>query len=85
MYKRRDNNIDLVKFIASLFIIGIHTNLFIEVSDFLNFAVVHVIFRLAVPFFAVCSGYYLSKSEGDDLGASMRKMKRQEVKLINVY
>ena len=80
----RNYTIDLFKFISSLLIIGIHTNLFVDINDTLNFAFVDIICRLAVPFFAVCSGYFLSKSlSKNEYGA--KPIKKQEWKLIKLY
>ena len=82
--RTRNNTIDLFKFISSILIIGIHTNLFVDINDTLNFAVVDIICRLAVPFFAVCSGYFLSKSlSKNEYGA--KPIKKQEWKMIKLY
>ena len=53
----RDNLIDIAKFIASILVIAIHTGVFSET----NMVVwqFDLIARLAVPFFVVCTGYYL--------------------------
>ena len=80
----RNYTIDLFKFISSILIIGIHTNLFVDINDALNFAVVDIICCLAVPFFAVCSGYFLSKSlSKNEYGA--KPIKKQEWKMIKLY
>lgn len=80
----RNYTVDLFKFISSLLIIGIHTNLFVDINDTLNFAFVDIICRLAVPFFAVCSGYFLSKSlSKNEYGA--KPIKKQEWKMIKLY
>ena len=44
----------------SLGIIAIHTALFSDVNEWLNFVVVHIICRLGVPFFATCTGYFFA-------------------------
>ena len=80
----RNYTIDLFKFISSILIIGIHTNLFVDINDTLNFAVVDIICRLAVPFFAVCSGYFLSKSLAKNEYVA-KPIKKQEWKLIKLY
>ena len=80
----RNYTIDLFKFISSILIIGIHTNLFVDINDTLNFAFVDIVCRLAVPFFAVCSGYFLSKSlSKNEYGA--KPIKKQEWKMIKLY
>lgn len=59
--KQRNTVIDCAKYIASLLIVAIHTGLFSDVNDTLYFVVVQILCRLAVPFFAVCTGYYLAQ------------------------
>ena len=82
--RNRNDTVDLFKFISSILIIGIHTNLFVDINDTLNFAVVDIICRLAVPFFAVCSGYFLSKSLAKNEYVA-KPIKKQEWKLIKLY
>ena len=84
LMRTRNYTIDLFKFISSILIIGIHTNLFVDINDTLNFAVVDIICRLAVPFFAVCSGYFLSKSLAKNEFRA-KPIKKQEWKLIKLY
>ena len=80
----RNYTVDLIKFISSILIIGIHTSLFSDINNTLSFAVVHIVCRLAVPFFAVCSGYFLSKSlVKNEYG--VKPIKKQEWKLIKLY
>lgn len=65
---KRNTTIDLSKYIASILIIAIHLNLFAEVNSILNFVTVDIVCRTAVPFFAMCTGYFmmgrLDKNEG---------------------
>ncbi len=56
----RNCAIDIAKYIAAILVIGIHTHPFKEISGVMDFFTADVICRLAVPFFAVCTGYYLS-------------------------
>ena len=58
-YSSRDNLIDILKFVASIFIVGIHTGI---CSDSTSVAwQFDSLLRLAVPFFIMCSGYYLGE------------------------
>lgn len=79
----RNYTVDLFKFFASLLIIGIHTSPFSDVNENVYFFVVHVFCRLAVPFFAVCSGFFLAKTNVADSG--LKTLKKQETKLIKIY
>lgn len=57
MEKRRNQTIDLLKFIFSICIIMIHTQLF-KSNDIAYKTITMGIARLAVPFFFITSGYY---------------------------
>ncbi len=56
----RHSTIDLSKFIFSICVVCIHTRLFSGISRALDFWFVDMFCRMAVPFFVVCTGYYLS-------------------------
>lgn len=58
--KNRNVTVDLSKYIASLMVIAIHCDLFYDINTRLNFFTVNILCRLAVPFFAMCTGYFLS-------------------------
>ena len=65
--KKRTNSIDLIKFIASVFVIGVH---YLPSINFLNISlmkktaffasIIYTIFLTCVPLFFLCSGYLLS-------------------------
>lgn len=57
---KRNTTVDLAKYVASIFIVAIHTDVFSDIHKTLSFTVVHIICRIAVPFFAVCSGYFIT-------------------------
>ena len=52
--------VDIFKFIFCIFVVGIHTEVFNKLG-LMNWYIVNCIFRLAVPFFFVCSGYFYVK------------------------
>ncbi len=54
-------SIDLMKYIAALMVIGVHTKLFMPFSQLLNFAFANVLARIAVPFFFITSAYFLKR------------------------
>lgn len=78
----RNCTIDLAKFIAALLVVAIHTSLFSDVNETLYFVFNELICRLAVPFFAICTGYYLCLSINSD---QSNKVWKQEWKLIKIY
>ena len=76
----RNNTIDLAKFIAALLVVAIHTSLFSDVNGTLYFIFNELICRLGVPFFAICTGYYLClKVKGYKI------VWEQEKKLLKIY
>ena len=56
---RRNFLIDFVRVMFAVQIVMLHTSPFIEYNSYLSYIVCHVYSRLAVPFFAAISGYYL--------------------------
>lgn len=81
----RNTTIDLAKYIASLLIIGIHANLCADFNDTLRFFIVDIICRLAVPFFAVGTGYFLASRWGGDQRVNRMLLLTQEKKQIRLY
>ena len=84
----RNYSIDFFKYLASLCIIAIHTNLFYEYGLIPNIVSVQIIARFAVPFFAVCSGYFAVSGELDDFRLSAGAAKsfwKQWKKLLRIY
>ena len=51
MHKRNYPMIDIMRIIASILVIGIHTYPFLQISPSLDFITTHIIGRIAVPFF----------------------------------
>lgn len=57
--KKQYNAIDLLKLFFSICVVGIHTGIMQNESSNIEWGILHAIFRLAVPFFFVCSGFFL--------------------------
>lgn len=57
----RQPTIDIFKFIAAILVVTIHTNPLDGISETANFVLVHIIARVAVPFFIVCTGFFIGK------------------------
>lgn len=65
--EEQENAIDLLKFIFAIFIVAIHTTILNDFSDETNWFIMHLFFRLGVPFFFVATGYFYGikiKSKG---------------------
>ena len=56
----RNKAVDLAKFIAAFFVVGIHTEPSSASATTVGFVLYDILFRTAVPFFAVCTGFYLA-------------------------
>lgn len=53
--------IDILKFIFAIFVVGIHTNIMSNPKDTFQWYILHIFFRLAVPFFFIVSGFLFGK------------------------
>lgn len=75
---RRNPSVDIAKFLCAIFVIGIHTRPLSGLSEVADFVLCDIIFRVAVPFFAVCTGYYLTQkldsNEGESGWASVKSL-----------
>lgn len=56
--RQRNEAIDISKYLSSILIIGIHTELFSGIDSNLCFFVTQILCRVAVPFFAISTGYF---------------------------
>lgn len=52
---------DILKFICAIFVIGIHSNIMGNPDSNIQWYIVHVIFRISVPFFFICSGFLFGR------------------------
>lgn len=65
MVKKQYHSIDLMKFIACIFVVAIHTNPFNEISPIINTIICQGIARLAVPLFFISSAFFLFQGDFD--------------------
>lgn len=80
--------IDCIKFIYAICIVGIHTEPFVNINNAVNFIFSNIIFRLAVPFFVVCSGYFIGRRSDykkDMVLPNKQYFVAQVLKLIKLY
>lgn len=57
----KTNIVDIMKLFFAICIVGIHTGLLNELPDRVAWYIMHLVFRLGVPFFFVTSGYFFGK------------------------
>lgn len=52
-------NIDVIRFVCTLFVVAIHVYPFTFLGEEIDYMITRVFFRIAVPFFLMITGYYL--------------------------
>lgn len=72
--KIRNNSLDIMKFVAALFVVGVHANFLNDIAPNASKLINEVIGRMAVPFFACVTGYFLSKKERKNNKAWIRNI-----------
>ncbi len=80
MQKKYDG-IDLMKFIASIFVVAIHTGPFADINPMLNTIVCEGIARLGVPLFFLASAF-LFYSGGNREGKVVKYLKRMGIRYL---
>lgn len=80
----RNGYIDLGKYVAAILVIAIHTRPFTDISTNFDFFFVDIICRMAVPFFAICTGFYFT-STFDKNSHQMHPFKKMFYKIIRMY
>lgn len=83
--QKHNNTIDLCKFIGSLLVIGIHTQFMSDVVNDDCFAAVNAIYRLAVPFFALTTGYFTASLIESGKRSRREILKVQWVRILRLY
>lgn len=58
MNKKVYHAIDIAKFVSALLVVCIHTFPFMDLSETMNFVVVSIVARVAVPFFFIVSAFF---------------------------
>lgn len=79
----RNSALDIAKYFAALLVIGIHTRPLADLSIEADFWFVDVLCRLAVPFFAVCTGYYLFSPNSNK--QQNHQFRKTWVKIVSMY
>ena len=65
MNKKKYAAIDIAKYVAALLVVCIHTYPFIDISETFNTYWMHIVCRLAVPFFFTVSGFFFFRKYED--------------------
>ncbi len=56
---RQYQGIDVLKFIMAILVISLHIYPFTDINETLNYYTINWFSRLAVPFFFVCTGFFI--------------------------
>ena len=81
----RNASVDIAKMVAAIFVIVVHTRAFSDISELANFILCDIICRTAVPFFAVCTGFFLTKKLLKDNISSWIPVKSAAIKTLLLY
>lgn len=80
----RNAIIDIAKYVAAILVVAIHTRPLKVLAPNLDFFFVDILCRFAVPFFAVCTGFYIS-SMGEQQNNFLSVSKRSLCKIVQLY
>ncbi|RLJ61483.1 surface polysaccharide O-acyltransferase-like enzyme [Lacinutrix venerupis] len=58
MIAKRNNLIDISKFILAIMVVGAHTDFFIDINKLIWYLLKNGLFRITVPIFLMINGYY---------------------------
>ena len=84
--KKQYDFVNLAKFISAVFVIGIHTSPLQGLHPKLNYFTRCIVFRLAVPFFFICSGYFLADKLFDEDKKKVKDyVKKYILNILNIY
>lgn len=70
--------IDIFKFICAIFVVMIHSQIMSDPNDNIQWYIMHVILRVAVPFFFIASGFLFGKKYLKDI----KKLKENSIKQV---
>lgn len=76
--------IDVFKFICAILVVIIHVSPFKELNEQLYFFLNNVCTRIAVPFFFVCTGYFIFR-KFEIYNIDYNKLKKVMIKMISLY
>ena len=71
----RNNAIDIMKIVAAFFVAGVHAGLLEDISPQIAYLISSVFGRMAVPFFACVTGYFLTRHEKKNKNAWKKNIK----------
>lgn len=79
----RNSAVDIAKYVASIFVVAIHTHPLRDMGELADFISVGLLSRWAVPFFAICTGFYLALASAHN--NILPVMKNTFFKILKMY
>ena len=76
---------DIAKYVAALLVVCIHTYPFIDISETFNTYWLHIVCRLAVPFFFTASGFFFFRKWKDNEEDNLEHLKKFILRLLIMY
>lgn len=81
--KERYYYVDVMRMVCALLVVMMHTAPLEGINENINFFLLQIVGRIAVPFFFICTGYFLyNKLESDNV---KQKISNTLCKLCNLY
>lgn len=77
--------IDLFKFLFSLLIVALHTDLFLDINPYAHYLFSETLSRLGVPFFSATSGYFMAKADCSRIKKSICKFTKSYLVWSAIY
>lgn len=79
--KQKKMNLDMARLVASFMIVAIHIYPFSSFNEHLDYMITRVLFRMAVPFFLMITGYYILTKSIKDIYI----LKKYTKKILQLY
>jgi len=81
MNKLKTINIDILRLLAAIMVVAIHTYPLMSINNDLDYLVTRIAFRIAVPFFFMLTGYFLLPKAF----ANKINLKKYIIKILKLY
>lgn len=78
---KRNNTIDLMRFVCAILVVAIHTHPFYDISEWAGVFGTLILPRIAVPFFLCVSGYFFIKKLNEDNENCFKPI----IKVVKIY
>lgn len=77
------NLIDIFKFFCAIFVVGIHAGIVNDSNSSIQWYVLHILFRIAVPFFFISSGFLFGRKFKNNK-ENLKEIAKNQVKRLSI-